>query len=144
MKLKYLKITSAKYVQKKLLGADCKKPDDVIPLEVCDRLHVESEGLPGVIDRLAVAAFSRAGKPALSVDDIPRKGSTDQSSTNVPVLSEPVHLKDEAELDSSLPHLIVTLNGETINRVEVNKQRFMIQFHTLFSRQSQGLVKSLL
>lgn len=115
-----------KYLQQKLIGCGCKNPEQVIPQDVCDRLHMESGGLPGVIDRLAAAAFSRAGKPALTVDDVPGKGHAVNSTGNIPVLQKRAQPDAEPELDSSLPHLIVTYKGQTVAKVEVNKERFMI------------------
>lgn len=119
-------IETRKYLRKKLLGAGCKKPEHVIPDEVCDRLHIESGGLPGVIDRLAAAAFSKCGKPPLRIGDVPRKGNAEDPTDNIPVLSEEPHADIEPEIDASLPHLIVSYEGNTVNKAEVNKERFMI------------------
>ncbi|MDH3440240.1 MAG: FHA domain-containing protein [Gammaproteobacteria bacterium] len=115
-----------KYLRKKLIGAGCRNPEHVIPTDVCDRLHMESGGLPGVIDRLAAAAFSKCGKPPLKIDDVPRKGNPESPIDNIPVLSEEPQADVEPEIDSSLPHLIVTFEGKTVNKAEINKERFMI------------------
>ena len=117
---------SINYVHKKLAGAGCKNPGALFPQEVCSRLHMESGGLPGIIDRLASIALKKAAGSRVQVDDVPRKGGTSTSSTNIPVLNEPAKPMPKAKLDDNLPQLIVTFEGSTVQRLSVNKPRFMI------------------
>lgn len=117
---------SRRYVQQKLIGAGCKNPESLFPTDVCDRLHVESDGLPGIIDKLASVALSKARSLPVQVNDVPRKGGAEAVTNSVPVLNEPAVATIKQEFDDSLPRLIVTLNGKTIQQVQVNKDRFMI------------------
>ena len=114
-----------RYVRKKLKAAGCQDPDTLFPQEVCSRLHMESDGLPGVVDRLASIALKKTTDTRVHVDDVPRKGGAGTSS-NIPVLNEPAAAEVEPELDDSLPQLIVTINGKTVQKLSVNKPRFMI------------------
>ncbi len=114
-----------RYVRKKLKAAGCEDPDALFPQEVCSRLHMESDGLPGVVDRLASIALKKTADTRVHVDDVPRKGGAGTSS-NIPVLNEPAAAEVEPELDDSLPQLIVTINGKTVQKLSVNKSRFMI------------------
>ena len=114
-----------RYVRKKLKASGCQDPDALFPQEVCSRLHMESNGLPGVVDRLASIALKKTADNRVHVDDVPRKGGAGTSS-NIPVLNEPAAAEVEPELDDSLPQLIVTINGKTVQKLSVNKPRFMI------------------
>ena len=114
-----------KYIKQKLIAAGCMNPDEVIPQDVRDRLHVESDGLPGAVDRLAALALSKAGSSPVRVDDVPHKGGTAVPG-DIPVLHRKAEVASEEELDESLPRLIVSFGGETVARTEVNKARFMI------------------
>ena len=61
---------TANYVYKKLQSGGCRNPQGVVPAAVCDRLHTVSGGWPGMIDRLALMALSRAEHCPLRVDHI--------------------------------------------------------------------------
>lgn len=149
--LKPLEIRETRhYVQEKLRGSGCEKPEALFPLEVCDRLHVESGGLPGVIDRLASIALSKANKLPVRVDDVPHKGGNATSIGNLPVLDQPATKVDTSKFDGSLPQLIVTFQGKIVQHVELNKPRFMIGRsehnelsieHEFISRQHAVLVR---
>lgn len=99
------------YVYRKLVSAGCRNPRGVIPPVVCDRLHTASGGWPGMIDRLALLALSKAEHCPLRVDHIPGRPATTRRT---------------AESTVSIPHLILTCRRKTLKRMKLDRPRLMI------------------
>jgi type II secretory pathway predicted ATPase ExeA len=114
------------YLRKKLAGAGCRNSEALFPQEVCSRLHMESGGLPGIVDRLASIALSKAAGSCVQIDDVPHKGGNADSSSNIPVLKQPAQADVATGLDASLPQLVVTFQGKIVQELSVGKPRFMI------------------
>jgi type II secretory pathway predicted ATPase ExeA len=102
---------TANYVYRKLLSSGCKNPQAVVPPAVCDRLHTAACGWPGMVDRLALMAFSKAERFPLRVDHIPQR---------------PAAKRKTAKTIDSVPHLILTCRRKTLKRMELNKPRLLI------------------
>ena len=102
---------TANYVYKKLLSGGCKNPQAFVPPAVCDRLHTAACGWPGMVDRLALMAFSKAERFPLRVDHIPQR---------------PAAKRKPAKTIDSVPHLILTCRRKTLKRMELNKPRLLI------------------
>ncbi len=67
---------TANYIHKKLASGGCHNPRSLIPMTVCDCLHIASSGWPGVIDRMAMMALAKAEHFPLRADHIPRPATT--------------------------------------------------------------------
>jgi len=102
---------TANYVYKKLLSGGCKNPQAVVPPAVCSRLHTASGGWPGMIDRLALMALSRAERCPLRIDHIPQRLAAKRNTAKT--------------IDAD-PCLILTRRRKTLQRVELNKTRLLI------------------
>ena len=102
---------TATYAHKKLRSGGCNDPRSVMPPDVCDRLHEASGGWPGVVDRLAMMAIANAERVPLLVDNIPDKVEKGQKPPNVVQQG---------------PHLILTREGKTLKRIDVDKPRLLI------------------
>ena len=105
---------TANYVYRKLVGGGCKNPQYLVPQPVCDRLHENSGGWPGMIDQLAIAAIASAERFPLHVGHVPRKASP----------AAPRNRKTAAA-----PQLIVTHRHQTLARVTLGKPRLLIGRH---------------
>jgi len=99
------------YVYRKLLSGGCKTPQAVVPPVVCDRLHMASGGWPGVIDRLALLAFSRADHCPLQVDHIPARSATKEKVVRIV---------------NPDPELILTCRRKTLKRMRLDGRQLMI------------------
>jgi len=99
------------YVYRKLLSGGCKTPQAVVPQAVCDRLHMASGGWPGIIDRLAVLAISRAERCPLHVSHIPLRPATKAKAV---------------ESATSVPELILTCRRRTLARTKLDRPRLII------------------
>ena len=102
---------TANYVYKKLLSGGCKNPQAIVPPAVCDRLHTASGGWPGMIDRLALMALSRAEHCPLRVDHI---------------LQLPAENRKTAKTIDAIPRLIVTRRRKMLKRMDLDQPRLLI------------------
>jgi type II secretory pathway predicted ATPase ExeA len=102
---------TANYVYRKLLSGGCKKPQAVVPQSVCERLHVASGGWPGIIDRLALMALSRADRCPLRIEHIPEPSAA--------------KLKTARSIDAE-PRLIISHRHRTLKRTVLRKTRLLI------------------
>lgn len=107
---------TANYVYRKLVSGGSRNPRSVIPPAVCDRLHTVSGGWPGMIDRLALLALSKAEHCPLRIDHIPQL-RTNAMSTKT---------RKTAESTSSAPQLILTYRHQTLKRMKLDRSRLMI------------------
>ncbi len=62
---------SRQYLHEKLRTVGAQHPDDVFPMDVCDRLHMVSGGWPGSIDKVAMGELEKPGS-AVADDKPPR------------------------------------------------------------------------
>ncbi|MGH8222107.1 MAG: FHA domain-containing protein, partial [Woeseiaceae bacterium] len=99
------------YLYRKLVNGGSKNPRAVIPPAVCDRLHTASGGWPGMIDRLALIALSKAEHCPLRIDHIPLP---------------PTKTRKTAKNTNSIPRLILTCQRKTLKRMELDRPRLMI------------------
>lgn len=74
------------YLHARLQARGIQRPDRILPVDVCDRLHDISGGLPGLLDAHAMAAMKRARGFAVGIDDVIAEHLDDEPrSANVPV-----------------------------------------------------------
>jgi type II secretory pathway predicted ATPase ExeA len=88
---------------------DCKvtPPDDVLPMNVCDRIHEFSGGNPGRLDEIAKGTLRQAMTFPATLADVGKHQQVDTTKR-------------------SKPKLIVTLNGETLEQYEFSDKKVTI------------------
>jgi hypothetical protein len=99
----------------------CAVPAAVIPEDTCLALHEAAHGWPGIVDRLVLLAFKKAEKPPITPQLIERPSSMDDLAA----------LLDKAcrwtvPEDGEAPKLFVTLEGETLQEVTMQKSRLLV------------------
>ncbi|MBT8078871.1 MAG: FHA domain-containing protein [Gammaproteobacteria bacterium] len=107
---------TATYAHRKLESGGCYRPKAVMPPVVCDRLHSESGGWPGVIDQLAIMALAKAEHIPLQAEHIPRTPKKKHKPPNV--IDPP-------------PQLILTCKRETLKKFTLDGPRYLIGRYAL-------------
>ncbi len=102
---------TATYTHAKLKSGGCNKPKDVMPPDVCARLHSESGGWPGVVDQLAMSAIANAEQIPVRAEHVPAGQQKKQKPPNV--INPP-------------PQLILTCEHETLKKYSLNKPHYLI------------------
>ncbi|MDH4071625.1 MAG: FHA domain-containing protein, partial [Gammaproteobacteria bacterium] len=102
---------TATYTHKKLRSGGCDNPKAIMPPDVCARLHSESGGWPGLVDRLAMEALANAESIPVRVEHIPKLPRNVRKPPNV---IEPT------------PRLILTCKHKTLEQISLNKPRYLI------------------
>jgi type II secretory pathway predicted ATPase ExeA len=96
---------ATRYLYAKLKSGGVERPDDIFPVDVCDKLHALSGGLPGDLDAMALSIMEQASEYPIRVDDI--------IDPNAPA-------KDDT------PKLIITPAGEEPREVRLTEKRALI------------------
>ncbi len=114
------------YLYAKLRAGGCFDPENVIPDEVCDELYEAAGGWPGIVDRLALLALAKSPYcpiekqhveyPVVPQDTISEGTSADDAATQ--------ESTDPREITG--PQLFLTLNGDTLDQIAINRPRFLI------------------
>lgn len=94
-----------RYLYAKLRSGGVDRPDDIFSVDVCEKLHSLSGGLPGDLDAMALSIMEQADGFPIRLDDI--------IDPNAPV-------KDDT------PKLIITLAGEPPQQVRLTEARALI------------------
>ncbi len=109
------------YLHRKLAAAGTEFPAFVFPKPVCEEIWLASAGWPGIIDRIALLALSKAECLPVHPDDIehPTLPVGTWNEMDVP-----------EELVTGVPHappqLIVTNNGSVIQELTMEKVRVLV------------------
>lgn len=105
------------YLHLKILAAGCDTPEAIFPTSVCSELWTASGGWPGILDRLALKALSRADQLPVTVDLI-----------EAPKLPEGTWSDDVLPLNETTseekvipPSLFVTHNGRVCQKVVMDE-----------------------
>jgi len=109
------------YLYAKLRAGGCFDPENVLPDDVCDELHDASAGWPGIIDRLAILALAKAEYCPIRPEQIerpalPRFTGVDDADT----------VPDDGAEKIGAPQVILTLNGETLREMTMDRRRLLI------------------
>lgn len=99
------------YVYRKLESGGCSTPRRLMPPAACHRLHTASGGWPGVVDRLALVALSKARRCPIGLEHIP---------------GPPANSGKVATIDPAAPQLLVTCAGKTLKRTSLTGTRLTI------------------
>ncbi len=114
------------YVYSKLRAGGSGDPENVIPEDVCDELHVASGGWPGIIDRLALTALATAEYCPVRTEHIERPVLPDNESKGLAALRQ-VELKLRPDdSDSGPPRIVLTHNGKTLRELTLDRPRLLI------------------
>lgn len=109
------------YLHVKLRAGGCIAPESVIPVDVCEQLHVFSGGWPGVVDRLVLLALAKAQACPIRAEHIER-----------PLLpaTRPTILRDSLVATRNTyagpPRLFLTLHGKTLKEIDMERPRLLI------------------
>lgn len=114
------------YVHAKLMSGGCDKPQAIVPPEVCERLHDVSGGWPGMIDQLTLAALSKAKRCPLAIDSIPQNPPPPNAPPVLTHPATPASKSKRAKTSSPAPHMIVTYQRKTLEKVVLDKARMII------------------
>lgn len=110
------------YLYAKLHAAGCGKPERIFPPVVCEELHTASSGWPGVVDRLALLALSKARKLPVTRDLVERPSVPEE----LPALLFRIDEEVEAATLAEAPTLVISHDGETINELRMTSPRLLI------------------
>lgn len=110
------------YLYAKLHAAGCEKPERIFPPAVCEEVHTASSGWPGVVDRLALLALSKAKKLPVTKNLIERPSVPEE----LPALLFRIDEEVEAATLAEAPTLVISHNGETIDEVRMTSPRLLI------------------
>lgn len=96
------------YLHARLQACGVANADTVFPLDVCDRLYQQSGGWPGLMNKYAREAISRATAFPLRLSDTYSDAESETASQDLPVLGV------EAATGPLPPRLIVTRDGRDL------------------------------
>ncbi|MBT8103078.1 MAG: FHA domain-containing protein [Gammaproteobacteria bacterium] len=140
---------SSRYLFAKLFAAGAATPSIILPHDVRNAVHQATGGWPGKIDALLKNAFAHAQSFPLHHADLEPPATV--SAEAKPVMAA-VREPDE---HPDMRRLILTLNGETIEKIRLDDTKFLIgrselcdlsinsrfisQFHALLVRTTEAL-----
>ena len=107
------------YLHAKLRAAGATEPDDIFPDAVCADVYGVSNGWPGLVDRMAMAALAAAPTCPVSPETV----------QGVAADVGPAPSADRVALEterSGIPRLVVSLDGKTLGEVVLDQPRLLI------------------
>jgi type II secretory pathway predicted ATPase ExeA len=110
------------YLREKLRRAGSQVPEYVFPNSVCVELWDASGGWPGVLDRIALLALSRADTLPVSISTIERP-TLPHSDWDEHALAE---LEHAVGTPPEPPKLFLTKDGETLRELTLKQPRLLI------------------
>ena len=110
------------YLREKLRSAGSRIPEYVFPNSVCVELWDASGGWPGVLDRIALLALSRADSLPVSISAIERP-ALPYSDWDEQSLAE---LENAVGVPPEPPKLFLTKDGDTIKELTFDQPRLLI------------------
>jgi len=109
------------YLHEKLIAAGADYPAFVFPTKVCDELWEASGGWPGIMDRIALLALSKAKCMPVESDIVEHPALPTGTWDDADIVEETV-----AGEPSAPPQLVVTNNGSIIQELTMEKARTLI------------------
>lgn len=107
------------YLYAKLYAAGAADPGKMFPPEVCADMHMAAGGWPGVVDRLAAFALSRARQLPITSDLVERRRLPED-------MREAIGLIDDDDAAASRPRIYVSLDGELKQEIDLQQPRLLI------------------
>jgi type II secretory pathway predicted ATPase ExeA len=114
------------YLHAKMRAGGCHSPEYVLPEDVCHELHDAAGGWPGIVDRLAILALSKAQFAPIRPEEIERPDLPNFTEIEVTDAFPNLEALDEAPANRVPPKLILTLEGETLFEMDMTRQRLLI------------------
>lgn len=114
------------YVYAKLRAGGCRTPKNVLPEDVCYELHDASGGWPGIVDRLAILALSKADQIPVRPEQIERPDLPNFTDLSELEDTDSFPHLDSKEEEHDPPNLILTLDGKTLCETEMKRPRLLI------------------
>lgn len=108
------------YIYARLHSLGIAQPEDLVPIDMCTRLHVASEGLPGILDDILVAVLDQVDGTPVRLENIDHPALQHQDRSK----EEPIEIKSQEE--QKLPKLIITRDGTTVQEVELSSPRALV------------------
>lgn len=94
-----------RYLYAKLRSGGAERPDDVLPVDVCEKIHAMAGGWPGDMDEMALSIIEQARSFPVKVEDI---------------------VDPQAEPVDDVPRIIVTSMGKTLQEIRLTEKRALI------------------
>ena len=94
-----------RYLYAKLRSGGVDRPDDIFSVDVCEKLHALSGGLPGDLDAMALSIMEQADRFPVRLDDI---------------------IDPDAPVKDDTPKLIVTFAGKAPREVRLTEKRALL------------------
>lgn len=113
-------IETMDYLHSKLCAGGCNDPEKIVPWHLCKELFEESEGYPGLLDRLMMLRLQEAEQLPLRSK---RRDELFSETAALAVVDEAVPFSESAD---NTPVLYVTLHGKTLRQVTLDKPRLLI------------------
>lgn len=113
----------ADYVHAKLRAAGNDEPETVFPVSVCNELWQASGGWPGVLDRVALLALTKAETLPVPNSAIERP-NLPMGTWDAPAIDAAQYY--DVEMFQDPPTLIVTQGGETKQRLTFDNSRMLV------------------
>ena len=110
------------YLRKKLRAAGSSVPEYILPNSVCVELWDASGGWPGVLDRIALLALTKAESLPVTISSVERP-ATPQSNRDEEHNAE---LNEAVEELQQPPQLYVTRDGETVKELSFDQPRMLV------------------
>ncbi|MBT8100576.1 MAG: FHA domain-containing protein [Gammaproteobacteria bacterium] len=115
-------IEAMDYLHTKLRAAGSDVPEYVFPVAVCTELWRASGGWPGILDRLALLAIARSESLPISVDQVEKPALPKGTWAEFDAAAR----EEKAGLPPGPPTLYVSLDGETLHEMTLDKARLLI------------------
>lgn len=112
-------IETRDYLHEKLAAAGAQAPDTVFPDTVCADIYGVSNGWPGLVDRMAMAAIATANACPISCEHVQRI-APEVSPDPAPVPTS----ADEGYGD--VPRLMLTRDGKPLGEMKLDQPRLLI------------------
>lgn len=111
---------SMRFLHGRLEACGIQQPDQVLPVDVCDRLHEISGGLPGVLKENARGALALSTKLPVNELAVEKQKQAMRAEQRRPIAGRAVSISTPA------PRLIVTSNGETLEDYEIKEKKVLV------------------
>ena len=109
------------YVHQRLGACGVNDADTIFPVDVCDYLHEQSGGLPGLINDAAIKAMRSATSFPLKLSDtIIQQRAAIKMVDDLPVLAT------EKVVGPAAPSLLITKNGELLTEYTFKENKVLI------------------
>ena len=108
------------YIYAKLHSLGIDHPEDLVPIDICTRLHTAAEGLPGILDDILLAIVDQADSSPVRLEHI------DHPALQLQPNNKEKLVRTEQQAERGVPKLIITRDGQTHQEVELTNSRALV------------------